>query len=127
MFSPKLTKHLIYGCAAAFAALAAPSAANAQDDETLVKANLEQKVSYVSYADLNLASAQHVDELNDRVRRAAKRVCVDERSRELMIIMHGAECRRVAIERAEPQIAAAIANAGREQMASNARIEVRVN
>jgi hypothetical protein len=33
----------------------------------------------------------------------------------------------VALERAEPQIAAAIANAGREQMASNARIEVRVN
>lgn len=90
--------------------LSAP--AFAWGDETIVSGSRETTSRAVSYTDLNLANASDVAALKSRVRRAAEALCVDNRVRDVTTIAHGITCRNDAIERAEPQIASAIARAG---------------
>lgn len=100
-----------------------PAAASAMD-ETLIEANREQKSVLVGYSDLNLAREADVDALNDRVRRAANRICFDTGVRELRATMAGIRCRDAALELAKPQISAAIDAAADERLAANTAIVV---
>ena len=113
------------GTAAAAAALTALliPAAHAMD-ETIVEANVVRTTANISYADLNLAKAADVAELQARVRRAATNICIDRGTRDLARTMNGLECRSTAIENAKPQIALAVANANNQQLAENRTISV---
>lgn len=87
-------------------------------DETVVEANTVRPVAHVKYADLNLATDAGVKSLNDRVRRAATKMCFEKGSRDLRNELAGYACRDTAISSAAPQITAAINNAG-TQVAAN--------
>ena len=63
----------------------------------------------VSYADLNLASAPGEHALRGRIAFAARVVCEFEDSRQLDVAKATNFCRGDAINRAEPQLEAAIA------------------
>jgi len=110
--------------AAAMTTAAFIPAAHAMD-ETLVEANTVRPVSYVNYGDLNLSTDADVQRLHDRVRRAATKMCIDRGSRELHRQMQGLTCRDTAISSAEPQITAAINNAG-TQVAENAAAAITI-
>lgn len=109
--------------AALVTAVTMPAIAHAMD-ETIVEANTQRKTAYVSYADLKLGNQADVEKLQDRVRRAASRVCLRPGDRSLEATLHGISCRNAAIEKAAPQIAAAVAQSGSEQMAMNTPIAV---
>ena len=81
------------------------------------------KVSAVSYADLDLASADGAASLKKRVERAARDVCTFEGDRSLDGAMEAKACAKVATARAMPQVELALAKAG-TQLADNGRITV---
>ncbi|MBO9376839.1 UrcA family protein [Sphingomonas histidinilytica] len=83
----------------------------------------EGKVSAVSYADLDLASADGAASLKKRVERAARDVCTFEGDRSLDGAMEAKACAKVATARAMPQVELALAKAG-TQLADNGRITV---
>jgi UrcA family protein len=62
----------------------------------------------VSYADLNLASAEGRNSLVHRIAFAARTVCEIEDSRELALAAATNACRSDAIEAAQPQYEAAV-------------------
>jgi UrcA family protein len=109
--------------AAALAALITttlvPGVATAAMDETLVEANVVRPSTMVSYADLDLTNATGVAELNARVKRAARSICVANGHRDLARIVSENACRDTALDHARPQIAAAIERAGSTQLATH--------
>ncbi len=60
----------------------------------------------VSYADLDLTSAEGHATLNARIDRAARRVCAAEDPRNLRAVMASNTCYRVALAAAQPKLAA---------------------
>ena len=106
-------------------AAAAPAAAG---EPMVVEGRSAVPIAYVSYRDLNLAAAADVGQLNARVRRAAHGLCVENQAT-MARTMAGFACRSDAIAGAQPQIRAAIENAGNATLAANAagpqRIAVR--
>lgn len=81
------------------------------------------KVSSVSYADLNLASAEGAASLKQRVERAARNVCAFPGDRSLDGAMEAKACAKVAAAKAMPQVELALAKAG-TQLAENGRVTV---
>lgn len=81
------------------------------------------KVSAVSYADLDLTSADGAASLQRRVERAARDVCTFSGDRSLDGAMEAKACAKVAAARAMPQVELAMAKAG-TQLAQNGRISV---
>lgn len=81
------------------------------------------KVSAVSYADLNLASAEGAASLKKRVARAAREVCAFHGDRSLDGAMQAKACAKVTVAKAMPQVELALAKAGTE-LAENGRITV---
>jgi UrcA family protein len=94
-----------------------PGVAAAAMDETLVEANVARPSTAVSYADLDLATTAGVAELNTRVKRAARSICIANGHRDLARIVSENECRDTALDHARPQIAAAIERARSTQLA----------
>lgn len=78
----------------------------------------------VSYADLNLASGAGLATLEGRVRRAAKKLCVDHRVEDLGREMAGRACVAAALDSARPQIEQALATTGETRLASAKGITV---
>jgi len=62
----------------------------------------------VSYADLNLATAGGREELDERVYRAATRLCDADVMRPLQIKRHHDQCRREAVASVQPLILDAV-------------------
>lgn len=67
----------------------------------------------VSYVGLDLSTAEGVELLDRRVRVAVDRICSDDFTRDLKHAASIARCRRRAFASAEPQIRAAITEAGK--------------
>ena len=78
----------------------------------------------VSYADLNLGSSSGLATLEGRVRRAAKKLCVDRRVDDLDREMAGRACVAAALASAKPQIEQAVAHTGETRLASAKGITV---
>jgi UrcA family protein len=93
--------------ATSLAALFIPTAAFAQNDETVVKGARygDQPVAYVQYRDINLGSAEGQRKLQARVRYAANNICIQNGITDLETRMSGLRCRDAAIANAAPQIA----------------------
>lgn len=75
----------------------------------------------VSYSDLNLASRAGADALQERVARAARRVCTVDGDKSLGSAVEARACAKVAVARAMPQVELALANAG-VQLADQGRL-----
>lgn len=80
----------------------------------------------VSYADLNLGSSSGLKTLEGRVRRAAKKLCVDRRVDDLEREMAGRACISAALASAQPQIEQAMADTGETRLASTQGITVKL-
>ncbi|SDD53507.1 UrcA family protein [Sphingomonas sp. YR710] len=78
----------------------------------------------VHYDDLSLRGPQGAQELKVRVERAARRVCATNGVVDLQARAASAECRRVAVVRAMPQVELALANAQNQRVAENSRVSV---
>lgn len=78
----------------------------------------------VRYNDLSLKSPQGAQELKVRVAQAARRVCATNGVVDVQTYAASAECRRVAVARAMPQVELALANAQNQQVAENSRVSV---
>ena len=93
-------------------AVAAVFAASALLGPTVSQAATANSYS-VSYADLNLASANGRDSLQRRIAFGARVVCEIEDSRELALAAATNACRGEAVEGAQPAYEAAVARARR--------------
>lgn len=76
-----------------------------------------EKAQLVHYGDLNLADSAGIAALQDRIRLAARRVCGAPEGPVLPEFQRVNNCRRIAYEKAIPQIQLALAEAKREQLA----------
>lgn len=105
-----------------------PATAFAADPETVVRGERSDEipVAYVKYRDINLGSAEGVDALRARVRRAANAMCIERGTVDLARQFAGWRCRDAAIASAEPQIASAAERFASQQVASAAPIAIRM-
>lgn len=115
----KLIKLAAAGLAVALTAIVVPTTVHAGETPMVVEGITDRPVKLVSYADLNLANAEGVAQLNRRVRRAAAGLCIDNGVQPLKSAMLGRECYQAAIADAGRQIDLAIANFGKEQFAAS--------
>jgi UrcA family protein len=76
---------------------------------------------------LNLASPADVEQLDARLRAAAKRVCAPENNRDLRALADRAPCERTAIERATVKRDVLVARAQAEQLASRSQPAATIN
>jgi UrcA family protein len=80
--------------------------------------------SQVHYNDLRLNTADGARLLRARVERAARQVCDTNGTVDLRARLAAANCARVAVANAMPQVELALANAQHSQVAENNRISV---
>lgn len=93
-------------------ALAAPAVAQ-NGKPVIVRAqplDADIPIRRVSYRDLNLASAEDQNRLNQRVRRAVTQVCLESTGRNAVLSVQ-LSCRSDSWDRAEPQIDLAVRRA----------------
>ncbi len=100
-------------------ALVAPAAAFAEGADTVVEGSRDRQTATVSFADLNLASANDLETLRGRVTRVAKSLCIETGSKDLQTFVQGTACVKSAIAGAEPQIARAAEAFRAHQVAVN--------
>jgi UrcA family protein len=106
-------------------AIAAPAAAFAEGADTVVQGSRDSQSATVSFADLNLASANGLETLRGRVHRVATSLCIETGSKDLRTAMLGQACVKSAVAGAEPQIARASEAYRAGQAASADTISVR--
>lgn len=107
------------GLAMALTALIVPATVFAQP--ITVEGELNRPVEYVSYAGIDLGSESGLALLRGRVRGAANRLCIDNGTQPLKLVMDGHACFAEAIAGAENQINRVVAALDRgERLASNA-------
>ena len=94
-------KKLMIMAALPVLAMAAPQVAMAE----------ESKTAHASYAGLDLTSEAGQKELQNRIERAAKSVCSDNRTSGAREASRRAACMKVALEQTEQQYASAVNNA----------------
>jgi UrcA family protein len=112
------------GLALTATALVIPAATYAQP--FTVEADLDRRVEYVSYADLNIGSSKGLANLQSRIRGAAKRVCIEHGVMGVKPRLQERACFNEAMSGAEQQIKTVLAALDRgEQFASNAGVAVR--
>ena len=114
------------GLALALTALIIPAAAQAGEAPVIVEGITDRPVIYVSFADLNLAEAADVNRLNQRVRRAANRLCVQPGLQPASEEFRDNLCRAEALGDAGRQIETAVANFGKEQFAAASKRRISV-
>lgn len=78
----------------------------------------------VHYNDLSLKTADGAKLLKARVERAARHVCDTEGTVGLKARSDAANCARIAVANAMPQVELALANAQHAQVAENSRVSV---
>jgi len=78
----------------------------------------------VRYNDLSLKTPDGAKLLKARVERAARHVCDTTGTVDLQARTDAANCARVAVAKAMPQVELALANAQRTQVADNSRVSV---
>jgi UrcA family protein len=78
----------------------------------------------VHYEDLSLKTADGAKMLKARVERAARHVCDTNGTVDLKARSDAANCARVAVANAMPQVELALANAQHSQVAENSRVSV---
>jgi UrcA family protein len=107
-------------------ALLIPTAAMAQDDETVVRGERsdDAPVGYVTFRDINLASAEGQATLQSRVRRVARSICTTTGFKELAREIDERACRVAAVESAQPQIARVVERYRAGEFASLAPIAI---
>lgn len=107
--------------AACVAACLSGAAAAAQPETVVTGTNMPTAV--VRYGDLNLDSPAGIAALNDRVHRAATRLCIEPGLQPAQWLGASLACHRDAVASARPQIDAAVASyAGSGQLASAALV-----
>lgn len=109
--------------AACMAACLSGAAAAAQPDRETVVTGTNMPTAIVRYGDLNLDAPAGIAALNERVHRAATRLCIEPGLQPAQWMGASLACHRDAVASARPQIDAAIASyAGSSQIASAALV-----
>lgn len=118
-----MTKILSKLAMAAAAALASTTLVSASAMAADIVATAEARTAEVRYGDLDLTSKAGRAALERRVAAAANRVCTSADPRDLMARANAESCRTAALDKAEPQIEAAV-NRARVRMAATVNSSV---